>query len=122
MASMQATPYVRLWLIATLACVIALVYWPSTVFLYQKWSDSVDGTYTHGWLILAICAALVLRSRREIAAAPLRASRPALLALAVAVVAWLVCYRASIEGLEVPLLPMIFWLAATAAFGCCCSR
>jgi exosortase len=114
---MRVAPYVRLWLIAVLACLIALVYWPSTVFLYEKWSDTVNAGYTHGWLILVVCAALIVRSRRDIAAAPARASRPALLALAGALVAWLVCYRASIEGLEVPLLPVIFWLAVTAAFG-----
>ena len=110
-------PYLRLWLIALLACVIAAAYWPSTVFFYAKWSDIRMQTYSHGWLILAICVALVVRSRREIAAAPASISRPALLALAAAVIVWLVCYRASIEGLEVPLTPVIFWLAATAAFG-----
>jgi exosortase len=114
---MQATPYVRLWLIAALACVIALVYWPSTAFLYQKWTDTDSHTYTHGWLILVVCVALIVRSRREIATAPARPSRPALLWLAAAVVVWLVCYRAGIEGLATPLVPLILWLAVTAAFG-----
>jgi exosortase len=118
MAPMKAPRYLRLWLIAALACVIALVYWPSTVFLiHEKWSDTTSGTYSHGWLIAVICAALLVRSRREIVAAPARASRPALLALAGAVLAWLVCYRSSIGGLAAPLVPLIFWLAATAAFG-----
>src|SRR5215469_13448136 len=114
---MRMLPYVRLWLIALLVLVIAVVYWPSTLFLYEKWSDVRSQTYTHGWLILAICVALVVRSRHEIAAAPAKASGVALAALAGAVVLWLMCYRASIEGLEVPLVPVIFWLAATAAFG-----
>jgi exosortase len=114
---MQTPPYLRLWLIALLAVVIAVVYWPSTIIFYEKWSDYSIQTFTHGWLILAICVALVVRSRREIAAAPAKASGGALLALAGAVVLWLVCYRASIEGLEVPFVPVIFWLAATAAFG-----
>jgi len=39
------------------------------------------------------------------------------LALGLAIVAWLVAYRGSLEGLEVPLQPLIFWFAVTAAFG-----
>jgi len=114
---MQGSPYRRLYWIAALACVTALVYWPSTRFLYGKWVDKVSLTYTHGWLILLICIALVWRSRRELGAAPVRPSARAAVALAAAIIVWLISYRASIEGLEVPLQPLIFWLAATAAFG-----
>jgi exosortase len=114
---MQAGRYARLYWIAALACVVALVYWPSSFFLSQKWSDTAGLTYTHGWLILVICIALVVRSRRELAAAPAHISPIAMMALALAIVAWLITYRASIEGLEVPLQPLIFWLAVTAAFG-----
>jgi len=114
---MQAPRYARLFWIAALACGVALVYWPSTIFLYEKWVDTAATTYTHGWLILLICVALVVRSRRELAAAPVHASPLATVVLALAVVAWLVTYRASVVGVEVPLLPLIFWLAVTAAFG-----
>ena len=114
---MQAVRYVRLYSIAALACLVAVIYWPSTLFLYEKWSNAAERTYTHGWLILLVCIALVVRSRRELAAAPAHPSRLATVALALAIVAWLVSYRASIEGLEVPLQPLIFWLAVTAAFG-----
>jgi exosortase len=106
-----------LYEIAALACVVALVYWPSTVFLYGKWTDTAEVTYTHGWLILLICVGLVVRSRRELTAAPAHASPLAAVALALAIVVWLVAYRASIEGLAGPLQPLIFWLAVTAAFG-----
>jgi exosortase len=114
---MQAGRYARLYWIATLASAVALVYWPSTVFLYGKWVDTAGTTYTHGWLILLICIALVVRSRRELVAASAQPSRLAALALALLIVIWLVAYRASVEGLEVPLLPLIFWFAVTAAFG-----
>jgi exosortase len=114
---MQASPYRRLYWIAALACVTALIYWPSTTFLSGKWVDKVSLTYTHGWLILLICIALVVRSRRELAAAPVQPSARAAVALAVAIIVWLISYRASVEGLEVPLQPLIFWLAVTAAFG-----
>ena len=114
---MQAARYARLYWIAALACAVALIYWPSISFLYGKWTDQAGETYTHGWLILLICFALVARSRRELAAAPAEPSRRAAVALAVVIIAWLVAWRASIEGLEVPLLPMILWLTLTAAFG-----
>ena len=114
---MQVAPSLRLWLIAMLACVVALVYWQSSVFLSQKWSDTAAEGYTHGWLILLVCVWLAIRARHELAAAPSQPAPLALLALAGAILAWLVCYRASIESLEVVLLPVIFWLAATAVFG-----
>jgi len=114
---MQVSPYQRLYWIAALACVTALVYWPSTSFLYGKWVEKISLTYTHGWLTFLICIALVVRSRRELAAAPVQPSVRAAVALAAAIIVWLISYRASIEGLEVPLQPLIFWLAVTAAFG-----
>jgi len=119
---MQAGHYARLYLIAALACAVALTYWPSTIFLNEKWLDTVSKSYTHGWLILLICIALVVRSRREIAAAPVQPSWPTAVALSGAITAWLVTYRASIEGLEVPLQPLIFWLAVTTAFGWAVAR
>ena len=121
---MRAARYARLYWIAALACVIALVYWPSTIFLYKKWSAAASDTdtYSHGWLILLICIALVVRARRDLAAAPVRPSPLAAVALAAAIVVWLVSYRASIEGLEVPLQPLIFWLAVSTAFGAAVGR
>jgi len=121
---MQADRYARLYWLAALACVVSLVYWPSTAFLYEKWSAKASDTdtYSHGWLILLICIGLVVRARRDIAAAPARVSPLAAVALGAAIVVWLVSYRASIEGLEVPLQPLIFWLAASTAFGAAVGR
>jgi exosortase len=107
----------RLWMILVLAVVVAAVFWPSTAVLIQQWSDFVNITYTHGWLILAVCVWLVTRSGRAIAAAPARPWPLAQLALVLAVFAWLVCYRASIQDLHVTLFPGLFWLAVAAAFG-----
>jgi len=112
----------RLWLIGALALAVSLVYWPSTVVLYEVWSDFVNITYTHGWLILAVCIALLWRARHEIAAAPTRPWPLAAAALAAAVALWLVCYRASMEDAHVAVFPALFWLAAAAAFGWPVSR
>jgi EpsI family protein len=114
---MRITRFPRLWIILALALLVTLVYWPSPAVYYEQWRDFVNITYTHGWLVLAVCVALVLRSRREIATAPVRFWPLALVALGGCILAWLVCYRASIEDLEVTIFPAIFWLAVTAAFG-----
>src|SRR5690242_379840 len=112
----------RLALIAGLACTVALVCWPSSVILADKWADTVNLGYTHGWLVLGLCAALVWRSRREIAAAPAQRSAWPFALLVAAMLGWLVCYRASIEIVELPLVPVIFWLAVAAALGWAVAR
>jgi EpsI family protein len=114
---MRMTDFPRLSIILALAALVTLVYWPSPALYYEEWRDFVNITYTHGWLVLAVCVALVLRSRPEIAAAPVRFWPLALIALGGCILAWLVCYRASIEDLEVTIFPAIFWLAVTAALG-----
>ena len=114
---MRITRFPRLWIILALALLVTLVYWPSPAVYYEQWRDFVNITYTHGWLVLAVCVALVLRSRREIATAPVRFWPLALVALGGCILAWLVCFRASIEDLEVTIFPAIFWLAVTAVFG-----
>jgi EpsI family protein len=108
---------VRAWLLLLMACAVALVCWPSTLIFYRKWTDGASLTYTHGPLILLISLWLVFRSRHAISVAPARPAPLALLALAFAMLSWLVFYRAGVEGLQVPMLPLIFWLAVTAAFG-----
>ena len=121
---MRAARNARLYSIGALACLTALIYWPSTAFLYKRWSASVSDTdtYSHGWLILLICIGLVVRARRDLSAAPVRPSPLAAVVLAAAIVVWLVTYHASIEGLQVPLQPLIFWLAVSTAFGAAVGR
>ena len=114
---MRAPGSQRMWLISALASLVALVYWPSTAVLLQQWADFVNITYTHGWLILAVCVGLVVRDRRDIATAPARPMAVVQFALLVASLAWLVGYRAGIQDLHITIFPALFWLAATAAFG-----
>lgn len=114
---MRAPGSQRMWLISALAALVALVYWPSAAVLLQQWADFVNITYTHGWLILAVCVGLVVRDRRDIATAPARPMPLAHVALLAASLAWLVCYRAGIQDLHIAIFPALFWLGATAAFG-----
>jgi exosortase len=109
-------------MICALALLVALVYWPSTAVLGEEWGDFRNLTYTHGWLVLAVCIALVIRTRREIADAPAHPWPLAQVALAGCIFAWLVCYRASNRDLHVTLFPAIFWLATCAAFGSAVGR
>jgi exosortase len=119
---MAADRFGRLALIAGLAFAVALVCWPSSVILADKWADTVNLGYTHGWLVLGLCAALVWRSRRDIAGAASARSAWALALLAAAMLGWLVSYRASVETVELPLVAVIFWLAVAAALGWAVAR
>jgi exosortase len=114
---MRMGRFPRLWMILLLAVLVAVVCWPSARVLGEQWTDFANITYTHGWLIVAVCVVLVIAARREIEAAPARVSPVALAALAAAVLVWLVCYRASFQDLHITIAPVIFWLAVTAAFG-----
>ena len=114
---MRMTRWSRLWLLLALALIVALVYSPSTRVLGEQWADFADLAYTHGWLIFGACVWLVVRSRSEIAAAPAGVEPLALLGLVACILAWLVSYRASIQDLHITILPAIFWLAASGAFG-----
>lgn len=112
---MSAAP--RLWALLALGLLATLTYWPSPAVYWVEWSDFKNITFTHGWLILAVCVALVLRSRRDIAAGPVRPSVLALLALGGCAFTWLVCYRASIQDLHITIFPAIFWFGIAGAFG-----
>src|SRR5215469_15962461 len=107
----------RMWLILALALIVAAVYWPSTAVLAEQWTDFRNLTYTHGWLILIVCVALIVGRRDELAAAPARPWPLALAALGGGIFAWLICYRASIQDLHITIFPALFWLAAAAAWG-----
>jgi exosortase len=112
------TPYSRrLWMLAVLAIIVSATFWPSTAVLLAQWSDFVNITFTHGWLILAVCIWLVARAGPDIRLAPARPWALAQLVLIAGVLAWMVSFRASIQDLHVTIFPALFWLAAAAAFG-----
>ena len=114
---MRAPSSLRLWLLLLLACLVAGICWPSTKVYYEQWTDFVNITYTHGWLILAVCVYLVWRERAALAAAPAAPWPLAQVALALSMLLWLVLHWASTEDLEITLVPAIYWLAVAAVFG-----
>ena len=107
----------RLWMLLALAVLVTFVCWPSAQVLYGQWTDYVNITYTHGPLILAVSVYLVWSERTALARAPAAPWPLAQVALAGALVAWLVCEYASIQDLHITIFPALFWLAVAAAFG-----
>ena len=69
MTGFSRTRLAPLWTLLALALLVTLVYWPSPAVYYEQWLDFVNITYTHGWLVLAVCVAVLVRSRRQMAAA-----------------------------------------------------
>ncbi len=114
---MHIAPYVRVWLIFALVCVVTLTFWPSAAVYGAQWSDFVNITYTHGWLIVLVCLALLWRARTEVAATPARLWPVALGVLGVCTCLWLVCYRANNQDLHITVFPLLLWLAIAAGFG-----
>jgi exosortase A len=103
-------------IVALLASVFFL-YAPSSESLMELWSDTDRTTYTHGFVIAALTAWLVLRRRHALAAIPWSPSIVgSLLALAASVV-WIVSVRASIELIHQLLLLGLLWLSVWAVFG-----
>lgn len=108
-------------LVTLLAGTLAL-YSPAVRSLCALWLDSGRTTYTHGFLIAAVCAWLIWR------AAP-RASLPDIqptstltyfsiaLLLGGCAFAWQLSYRAGIQLGVVMLLPPLIWLAVRALMG-----
>ena len=107
----------RLVVIYGLWIVVALAYWPSAVALNGFWIDTVNNTYTHGYLVLLVSLWLVLRDRRQIFATPLRPERRALWAVAALSILWVYCYGGAIQDPQLLLLPLLLFAAIVAALG-----
>lgn len=97
--------------------IAALIYAPSATVLWGAWMDYSDLSYTHGPLIAVIVVWLLCRKGRELAYLPTRLCIPACVALLATGIAWEVSFRASVQDLHVTLLPVLMWLAVTAALG-----
>jgi len=103
-------------MIPALALLVTLVYWPSPAVYYQQWRTSRTSpsrTVAGAGGVCCAGAAVAARNCRRAGAVPALA----VLALGGCILAWLVCYRASIQDVHITIFPAIFWLAVTAAFG-----
>lgn len=96
---------------------IVLVYWPSSVALNGQWTDIVDHTYTHGYLLLATSMWLAWRDRKVLAAMALRPMRLAFVALVLLSAAWVYFWKAAIQDAHLLLLPLILYAGLLAVLG-----
>jgi len=103
-------------IVALLAGVFFL-YAPSSGSLMELWSDTGKTTYTHGYLIAALMAWLVLRRRDALTAIPWSPSIAGSLLVAAAGVAWMVSVRAGIELFHQLSLLGLLWLSIWAVVG-----
>lgn len=96
---------------------VPVIYWPSAEALNGYWTDTVDHTYTHGYLVLLTSLWLILRDRRRLAAAPVRPLPRAWIAVVALSIAWLWLWRAAIQDGHLLLLPVLLFAAIVAALG-----
>ncbi len=107
----------RVSIIFGLWVAVALIYWPSSKALGGFWSDTADRAYTHGYLVLLISLALVVRERAALAAVTVRPLPRALVALWLLSAAWVWCYQAAVQDLHLLLLPLLLCAALLSVLG-----
>src|SRR3984957_3454743 len=101
----------RLLLVWLIIAVTAALYWPTAVSLSLAWTDFENKSDTHGYLIAAMCLALIYFRRDELTGPRPRAAPAAYAALALLGLCLLLVYRAGIQTAHQLLFPMILWTA-----------
>jgi EpsI family protein len=102
------------WLIIA---IVTALYWPTALSYALLWTDFDNRGYTHGYLIAAMCLALIYMRRDELTGPMPRPAPGASVALAVLGLGWLLAYRAGIQSAHELLFPIILWMAIYAVFG-----
>jgi EpsI family protein len=105
-----------LWVWLLIVIVTAL-YWPTALSYSLLWTDLDNRGYTHGFLIAAMCLALIYMRRDELTGPMPRPARGAYVALALLGLGWLLAYRAGIQSAHQLLFPIILWTAIYVVFG-----
>lgn len=98
------------------ACSVVLLA-PTFHALETSWTDTHNLSYTHGYLIAAVCVWLLYRNRNECADLSIRPSFASGVLLALVSMVWLVMVRASIEIGHEMLMPCMLLLATATALG-----
>ncbi len=102
--------------IVVLSAALTALFWPTVLTLLDAWRDTDNLTYTHGYLIAAMCGWLLIRASRSIDGVGTPDWRM-VVALGLLSLGWLLFYRAGIEVAHQILLPAMAIVAACAAFG-----
>jgi exosortase len=93
----------------------AIVLWPSVAALLRIWGEMAD--YDHSYVVAGVVLIWLGILRRKLDRAGLQGSWLALVALTVGLALWLIAYRGSSELLQQLLVPVVLFLAVTAAIG-----
>lgn len=99
-----------------------LLHWPAVRALHELWVDTGLTTYTHGYLVAAICVFLLWRQRTAVVAARFQPAAWALPLLLLAELSWLYAQLAGFGVVTMLLLPPILFLGVCAAFGVTIAR
>ena len=103
--------------VGMLVCAIGVAaLWPTAHSLATEWVNTSHLTYTHGYLIAAISAGLLVHAARRRAGVPEPDARIAL-AIPLVGLVWLVCLRAGIQTGHQLLFPLLLFLTVAAAVG-----
>lgn len=122
LAAHDATaPTSRVWAVLGVQLLLFVgtfaLLWPTTASLVTAWEDGLLATYTHGYLIVAVSAWLLVRQRAQLAFIPVKPFLLSCVPLAIASLAWLMALRSGIQLAHEVLLPVMAWLAVCAALG-----
>jgi exosortase A len=101
---------------ALFAGALALL-WPTTSSLIVEWEDTNKTTYTHGYLIVLICAWLLLRGRDEAGAARPAVRVGVLCLIAAGSFLWLLALRSGLQAVHQVLLPPLFLFSVWSTLG-----
>ena len=103
-------------IVLLLMAAVNLLLAPTLVSLHGEWTDLVNLTFIHGYLIAALAVWLLVRAVNETftAASP---ARLALLPLAALSLCWLLAQRAGLELVHQVLWPLVMLFAVCAACG-----
>lgn len=112
-----AHAWVRMTAVLSLGALVLALYWPTVLALGTLWADTYRTTYTHGFLIAALCLWLLIRRRSELARAPMQPSSIGPAAVLAASLLWLLAWQAHFQLAHEMLLPLLLWTSVFALFG-----
>ena len=108
--------------VIAIAVGVAIAMWQTTRTLLAEWSDTDNLTYTHGWLIVAVGAWSILRTRATLSRLAFSPQLSIAVLLFVVSVIWLIVYQAGLLVVHQALLPIAMWLAVCTICGSAVSR
>jgi exosortase A len=109
-------------IVIAIALGVAIAMWETTRTLLAEWSNTENLTYTHGWLIAAVSAWCILRTRITLSRLPFSPQLPVAGLLFGVSVLWLIVYQAGLLVVHQALLPIAMWLAVFAICGWAVAR